>query len=135
MQCAPTSRGRSEYCENEAHPTGRAHRDAGDRGPRRPDRDVAGYSVTDYDHLNVLVEADIRDHESLPPEDAVGFIRVAGQSYLASFRYEGFNRRWDWGRGRYTVLIEPSGDGRYYDFGDDRKSSVPPSQFFECGKA
>lgn len=58
-----------------------------------------------------------------------GKIYVAGVSYDTSYSVNGFIRRWDWDE--YSFLIEPDGDGAYYDF-TKKKKGVSPSLVLKC---
>lgn len=64
-----------------------------------------------------------------------GTLTVAGVTYTTAFEVAGFNRRWDFGpkgdRWRYAFIIDPEGDGSYYDF-TSKTSGVMPSLILEC---
>ena len=79
---------------------------------------------------SVLLYATVDD------EKISGTIKVAGTEYYTIYYTSGFNRRWDFdlnksGTYKYSLLIEPDGDGIYYDFSSGKKS-VKPSMFFKC---
>jgi len=78
---------------------------------------------------NILVNATVnKDRQS-------GKIFVAGVIQEASFKINGFNRRWDFGLSEdntynYAFIIEPNGVATYYDFG--KKQSTKPSMLLHC---
>jgi hypothetical protein len=64
-----------------------------------------------------------------------GTISVSGIKHTTAFRVAGFNRRWDFGRSpgggyQYAFIIEPNGDGQYYEFNSD--STAKPRNFMRC---
>lgn len=83
-------------------------------------------------------------HDRFAPEKALihltrggeaGEITVAGVTRQAQFSVEGVNRRWDFVLGEdmryeYALVIEPNGDGAYYDFTADGRAK--PSQQYKC---
>jgi len=78
----------------------------------------------------VLVTAIVEQKQTL------GKIHVAGVTYNTSYSVNGFIRRWDFGgkgRDEYAFLIEPDGDGAYYDFTKSKKK-VRASLVLECKK-
>ena len=67
-----------------------------------------------------------------------GEVSVAGITHKASFKVEGFDRRWDfgdesiWDPYLYAFIIYPDGRGAYYDFSGTDGKQVPPRQTFDC---
>ena len=62
-----------------------------------------------------------------------GQVWASGSTWMADYGIEGINRRWDFGDGRYAVILQPDGAGRYYDFtfaGDDGKAEQRNA--FQC---
>ncbi len=62
-----------------------------------------------------------------------GQVWASGSTWTADYGIEGINRRWDFGDGRYAVILQPDGAGRYYDFtfaGDDGKAEQRNA--FQC---
>jgi hypothetical protein len=64
-----------------------------------------------------------------------GNISVAGVTHVSQFEVAGFDRRWDFSllpdfSYRYAFIIEPNGDARYFDFGNEKKAM--PSNFMKC---
>ena len=64
-----------------------------------------------------------------------GNITVAGVTQATVFNLAGFNRRWDFGllsdgTYKYAFVIEPNGDGEYFDFG--REKNAHPSSLMKC---
>jgi len=58
-----------------------------------------------------------------------GSISVAGVTHSTQFEVAGFDRRWDFGllpsrSYRYAFVIEPNGDARYFDFGDEKEAKA-----------
>ncbi len=75
----------------------------------------------------VLVTAKITSPNS-------GEIDVAGITYTALYRVQGFKRRWgfrDESEDDYSFVIYPSGMGYYYEFKDD-KQAVEASLILKC---
>ena len=70
------------------------------------------------------------------PQDSgmgVGEVLVAGVTHDAMFSVQGVNRRWDWNGVKDTMIIEPGGEGGYYNFRlVDDKGQVKISSWFEC---
>jgi hypothetical protein len=64
----------------------------------------------------------------------IGRIDVAGVTYKTIFKVQGFTRRWNFGDGFiYSLLIEPGGEGAYYDFSSAKEGeSVQPSYLLRC---
>lgn len=67
-----------------------------------------------------------------------GTIKVAGVTYDATYRVDGFDRRWDFGPKNdgafdYAFVMRASGNASYYDFSDVYPGeTAPPSQDFIC---
>ena len=64
-----------------------------------------------------------------------GSIEVAGTTHVAKYKVAGFNRKWDFMPDDeesfdYAFIIEPNGDGSYYDFSKESRSA--PSIFMTC---
>ena len=62
-----------------------------------------------------------------------GQVWASGSTWTADYGIEGINRRWDFGDGRYAVILQSDGAGRYYDFafaGDDGKAEQRNA--FQC---
>ncbi len=71
-------------------------------------------------------------------KSGLGEVSVAGITHKASFKIEGFDRRWDFGDESigdpylYSFVIDPSGRGTYYDFSGTDGKQIPPRQTFNC---
>jgi len=68
----------------------------------------------------------------------VGWIRFDGIKRSTKFKIDGLNRRWDWEvrpdkYAKFSFIIRPDHTGRYYDFGNIRKTASQ-SGVFECQK-
>jgi hypothetical protein len=84
----------------------------------------------------VLVEA------TFYPDTGIGLVQVTGGHYVAMYKLNGFNHRWDFSanpetvktRGfEYSFVIEPDGTGLYYDFSaSDSGTKTRPSQVYRC---
>ena len=63
-----------------------------------------------------------------------GRVSVAGVVHDALFSVSGVNRRWDWNDYIDAIVIEPGGDGGYYDFRlmEDGEDTVKVRQTLEC---
>ena len=62
-----------------------------------------------------------------------GQVWASGSTWMADYGIEGINRRWDFGDGRYAVILQPDGVGKYYDFafaGDNGKAEQRDA--FQC---
>lgn len=56
---------------------------------------------------------------------------AGGETFLATFRFQGLSRRWDWKR--YAFIIELDRIGRYYDFTvADEDGKVGPRHRYTC---
>ena len=56
---------------------------------------------------------------------------AGGETYLATFQFQGLSRRWDWHR--YAFVIELNSIGRYYDFTlADEDGRASPRHTFTC---
>ena len=92
------------------------------------------FERTDFSNATVLVELTrvTIDNEKF----GVGEVSVAGITYPAIFEVAGLNRRWNFGLDElwdYSFIIEPNGDGAYYDFSNvEDGDTTKPSQFFAC---
>ena len=64
----------------------------------------------------------------------LGTVAVAGITHRGAFEVAGFDRRWSFGEDfEYVFIIEPSGDGAYYDFSDvEAGGKTGPSQTYSC---
>ena len=75
-------------------------------------------------------------------DDESGTVKLAGIVKSTQFEIRGVERRWNWcldsdGRFDCAFVIEPDGDGMYYDFAsvmadDDGVSRAKPSELFDC---
>lgn len=69
-------------------------------------------------------------------EFAFGVVVVSGISQFAQYQVQGFNRRWDFGALKesgslpFAFLIEPNGDGAYYDFSGAAEAKA--DQLYKC---
>lgn len=88
------------------------------------------------DWNNILVEASVvenkKDDGSLRK---FGFVVAANTKHLSAYVVNGFIRRWDFDLREdktynYAFEIEPSGDAKYYDFGE--KDEAFPSLLMKC---
>ena len=67
-----------------------------------------------------------------------GEIHVSGAKHTAKFSVAGFNRRWDFGTLTerhtypYAFTINPRGEGKYFDFTLEAKTTS--SMSFECNQ-
>ena len=67
-----------------------------------------------------------------------GFVRFAENVTFGKFQITGLDRRWDWdiqsdASYEYSFVIEPNGDGSYYDFSRvESGESAQPSQLYQC---
>ena len=61
-----------------------------------------------------------------------GEIDVAGVTHTSFYSVQGFNRRWDFGNeaNKFGFIITPTGDGRYYEFKDDKSTTA--TLILEC---
>ena len=72
------------------------------------------------------------------PNIGPGTVRLVGLiEHEAQFRIDGLNRRWNFGDEDtaydFAIVIEPNGDGSYYDFsGVAVGESTSPSQLYSC---
>jgi hypothetical protein len=65
-----------------------------------------------------------------------GIINVAGVFYDSVFTITGFDRRWDFGNFKYSFIVSPNGDAKYYDFTSAKKGeAISPSMFFKCRRS
>ena len=90
------------------------------------------FAPTDFLKETAVVEL---TRETLDGQaEGVGEVSVAGVAWPAMFRIAGLNRRWDFGEEfSYAFVIEPSGQGAYYDFSSVEDSDgTGASQFFGC---
>ena len=81
------------------------------------------------DWSKILVRARVLKGRTL------GIIDVAGITHGARYQVAGFDRRWDFKPDDeesfdYAFIIEPNGDGSYYDFSKESRSA--PSIFMTC---
>lgn len=88
------------------------------------------WECTEKYETKVLVKAKISKNRE------IGAIEVAGTTHLTEYKVDGFNRRWDFdprddGRFKYALIIQPNGDGLYYEFPEEG-GSVSPSMILEC---
>ncbi len=92
------------------------------------------FERTDFLNTTVLVKLTrvTIDNEKF----GYGEVSVAGITYPAIFEVAGFNRRWNFGLDEmwdYSFVIEPNGDGAYYDFSNvEDGDTTTPSQLFTC---
>ena len=63
-----------------------------------------------------------------------GVVTLSGVEPITTlFGIKGFKRRWDWDQ--YAVIVEPNGDGHYYDFSTTPDGeTIPASMSFQCKK-
>jgi len=69
-----------------------------------------------------------------------GEVSVSGQTQQARYAVAGFDRRWDFGldpegAANYAFVIEPSGDGKYFELEPSRSVSLKylvARQYFDC---
>ena len=85
-----------------------------------------------FESDKVLVKAKVLQ------ERQFGEIDVAGITHLTQYTVQGFKRRWDFdarddGRFKYALIIEPNGDGLYYEF-PEVSASVSPDITLRCLK-
>ena len=79
---------------------------------------------------NILVVATIDSGRT------TGSVTVAGDTQSAQYRVAGFQRRWDFGPMKknggftYSFIIDPNGEGSYYDF--SQADTAKPSLFMTC---
>jgi hypothetical protein len=72
-------------------------------------------------------------------DSGIGGLVVAGSRQIADFEVQGFNRRrnFDFSEEekihRFAFIIEPVGDGLYYDFSSGGKTACA-SQSYQCGE-
>jgi hypothetical protein len=71
---------------------------------------------------------------TVEPGRKKGGIAVAGVMHATVFQVAGFDRRWDFGFSnkayQYSFIIEPNGEGKYFDFG--KESKAKPSKLMKC---
>ena len=71
---------------------------------------------------------------------STGEVAFGGIVHEAQFSIDGIERRWSWGRDGnggfdYSLLIESSGDGTYYNFrGAEPGERRKPSQWLRCAQ-
>ncbi len=79
----------------------------------------------DFSKNRVIVTAKIDKNQP------TGEITVSGFTHQTFYAVDGFNRRWDFGdSGQYGFIIEPNGDGSYYEFPDE--GTTKPSMHMKC---
>ena len=62
-----------------------------------------------------------------------GEVSVTGITHSATFRINGFERRWDFGEDYdFAFVIDPDGTGKYYDFSDSENARARPSYIYRC---
>ena len=85
-----------------------------------------------FDNKAVLVRLTRETKNSV--DLGFGEVSVAGVTYQAFFRVAGLDRRWDFGdEANYSFIIQPNGDGAYYDFSNvEVGGTTKPSQNFRC---
>ena len=72
------------------------------------------------------------------PNIGPGTVRLLGLvEHEAQFRVDGLDRRWNFGDDdgayHFAIVIEPNGDGRYYDFSDvPTGETTGPKQSYYC---
>ena len=97
--------------------------DGGERWVCRSDR----YGATGDEHVVLTRDG--------PQDSGMGFgqVLVAGVTHNAMFSVQGVDRRWDWNGTKDAVVIEPGGQGSYYNFRlADDEGRVKRSSWFEC---
>ena len=79
----------------------------------------------DFSKDKIIVTARINKNQS------TGEINVSGITHQTFYQVEGFNRRWDFGsKNQYGFIIEPNGDGGYYEFPDE--GTTKASMHMKC---
>ena len=93
------------------------------------------FARMDFTKKDVLVE--LSRVTNYNEKFGYGEVSVAGITYRAEFYIAGFDRRWDFGDAgstwNYSFVINPNGDGAYYDFSNvEDGQSTSPNQMFSC---
>ena len=92
------------------------------------------FDTTDYNKTTVLVRLTRVTRYNV--DLGIGEVSVAGVTYTAFFRVAGLNRRWNFDSGEvgnYSFIIQPNGDGAYYDFSNvEVGGTTMPNQMFTC---
>ncbi len=95
------------------------------------------YDLTDFGRETPLIE--LTGAVISEELGGLGIVTVGTASYVASFDYQGLNRRWNFGETDddgaypYSFVITPAGAGSYYDFsGADDSGRTSQSQSYEC---
>ena len=62
------------------------------------------------------------------------YVEFSGNKITTDFSFEGFDKRWDWGKYSIFLINDQYGDLKalYYDFSTQKKAK--PSKIFECNK-
>ena len=65
-----------------------------------------------------------------------GRVLVADVIYDAIFQIEGIDRRWDWSDDMDSIVVNPGGDGAYFNFRllEPGKTRLPPTQQLWCNQ-
>ena len=93
------------------------------------------YDRLDFGKSNVLVKlARIRQQNGV--SFVFGKVSVAGITHRTRFKIAGFERRWDFGENlNYAFVINPNGDGAYYDFSRLKPGETTTArQLYNCNK-
>ena len=100
------------------------------------------YDIVARDRATPLVVLDgVLRVDSAIPNVGPGTVRLVGLvEHDARFGIAGLNRRWDFsvdeGAYDFAIVIEPNGDGSYYDFsGVATGESTSPEQLYTCKRA
>ena len=68
----------------------------------------------------------------------VGEVLISGNSQAAMFKFQGLDRRWNWGLDEdggylFSITIKPNGEARYYDFSSvDPGKTKSPNELYFC---
>ena len=97
------------------------------------------WKCSDFGFYGALVSL---TRQKIDGEDSgVATVSAAGNTQLAVFRIDGINLRWNFGgqneKGfyKYSFIIEPNGDGFYFDIAfADEDGIATSSQQFSCYK-
>ena len=88
-----------------------------------------------YDDIpDEMVVVTLTRRSSKDDKSGFGDVSITGITHRARFSVEGLERRWDFGENdKYSFIIDPQGDGAYYDFSNAEEGErVQPSLEFSC---